>query len=131
MSKQSKRARVAPATQARASAAPAPQVETKVEAQAPAAPETPAPEAKVETPAKVRYAKRDWAAGDVITLLVVKNPKSKKSAARYALYKSGMTVAEYGQAVVDGGHGNKTLANADLRWDVAREFISIAPAKAS
>jgi hypothetical protein len=76
--------------------------------------------------AKIRYAKREWAAGDVITVLAA-NTKKGKSFHRYALYTTGMTVAEYAQALKDAGLGGKTLANADLRWDVARKFISIAP----
>jgi len=96
-------------------------IETPVVQETPVAVETPV-EAKA---AKVRYAKRDWAPSSIITL-VAPNGKSGKSKARYDLYRSGMTVAEYADAVKAGGHGGKTLANADLRWDVARGFITIA-----
>lgn len=109
-----------PAAQVEVPAIETAAVETAPVEVAPAPVEVAPVEAKA---AKVRYAKRDWAATDIITLLVEKNPKSKKSAGRYALYRTGMSVAEYAEAV-----GNKTLANADLRWDVARNFISIAPA---
>jgi hypothetical protein len=92
--------------------------------------ETPVVEtATAETPAKpakIRYAKRDWAATDVITVNTP-NPKKGKSYHRYALYANGMTVAEYAKALADAGLGGKTLANADLRWDMARNFISISP----
>jgi hypothetical protein len=126
MSKASKKVRV----QAQAPAqAPAPTVETTTTA--PAAPETPAAETPAPETAKVvkiRYAKRDWAPTDVITLLQPANPKTGASKARYALYKDGMLVSEYAAAVVGlGGKNTKTLANADLRWDVARGFITIAP----
>jgi hypothetical protein len=101
-----------------------------VETTAPAAPETPAAETPAPETAKVvkiRYAKRDWAPTDVITLVTTANPKSGASKARYALYKDGMLVSEYAAAVVGlGGKNTKTLANADLRWDVARGFITIA-----
>ncbi len=105
-----------------------PVVETSVQ-EAPAqetSNEAPVQETPVEAkPVKVRYAKRDWAATDIITLNTP-NPKSGKSKERYELYVTGMSVSEYAQAVVMHG-GSKTLANADLRWDVARNFISISP----
>ena len=100
-------------------------IETPVVIETPTV-ETPTVETPVEAKAaKVRYAKRDWAPSSIITL-VAPNGKSGKSKARYDLYRSGMTVAEYADAVKAGGHGGKTLANADLRWDVARGFITIA-----
>ena len=82
---------------------------------------------KAPKPVKIKYAKRDWAAGDIITLVQSANPKKGKSLHRYAEYRDGMTVAEYAEALKAKGLGGKTLANADLRWDVARNFISIAP----
>ena len=79
-------------------------------------------------PVKVRYAKRVWGQNDVITLNTP-NPKSGKSKERYDRYVTGMTVAEYATAIVNMG-GSKTLANADLRWDVARNHITIEAAPA-
>ena len=56
--------------------------------------------------------------GDKIKILVAKNPKRSGSAAhaRFALYKPGMTVAEFLKA---GGW------RADIRWDVTQGFIGI------
>lgn len=54
--------------------------------------------------------------GMKITVLVKENPKRAGAAARFALYKNGITIAEY---VAAGG----TLA--DVRWDVKQDFISV------
>jgi hypothetical protein len=108
----------------------APVVEVTPEAQAPEAQTTESPVQETQSapkPVKIKYAKRDWAAGDIITLVQSANPKKGKSLYRYAEYRDGMTVAEYAEALKAKGLGGKTLANADLRWDVARNFISIAP----
>ena len=53
-----------------------------------------------------------------ITVLVKENPKRKGTNAfdKFALYKKGMTVAQY---VELGG------SPTDVRYDVDREFISI------
>lgn len=51
-----------------------------------------------------------------ITLLVKENPKRAKAAERFALYKNGLTIADY---VAAGG----TLA--DVRWDTKMNFISV------
>ena len=51
-----------------------------------------------------------------INLLVTENPKRGGSAVRYALYKDGMTVAEY---IAAGGTPD------DLRWDAAHKYISV------
>ena len=83
---------------------------------------TPAP-----APKGVRYAPRTWQGSSVITLVVTANPKKGASHARYALYATGLTVAQYQKAVVAGGYGNTTKATADLRWDVQRGYITIAP----
>lgn len=72
--------------------------------------------------ARVRYATRTWGPNSVITVNVA-NPKIGKSAARFALYTNGMLVHQYTSAV-----GNKTLANADLRWDSARGYVTITNA---
>ncbi len=65
----------------------------------------------------------------VIRLLVKENPKREgsKSFPRYALYRDGMTVAEYLEAVEKLGG-----SSADLRWDVQRKYIALeaAPVKA-
>jgi hypothetical protein len=54
-----------------------------------------------------------------ISLLVAENPKRKGSAAHtvYALYKDGMSVADFISA---GGN------YADLRWDVKHKFVKVA-----
>jgi hypothetical protein len=85
-------------------------------------------EAKVKLPA---VSKRDWGPGSVIVLLRSTNPKKGKSAERYALYRDGMTVQEYTDAVVKAGY-SKTFANGDLKWDSGPRhgFIRIeTPAK--
>lgn len=57
-----------------------------------------------------------------IELLRLENPKRKgsKSAARFALYTNGMTVAEFIKA---GG------TRGDINWDVAHEHIKLEAAK--
>lgn len=61
----------------------------------------------------------------VITVLATeKNPKRAKAAARFALYKSGMTV----QQVIDAykkAEYSAALAMADMRWDAVAGFISV------
>ena len=59
-----------------------------------------------------------------IKLLVKENPKRSKAAKRFALYKSGMSTADYVKAAVKIG-ASESLANADIRWDIAHEFISV------
>jgi hypothetical protein len=54
-----------------------------------------------------------------ITVLVKNNPKKSTAAMRFAKYKTGMTVAEYKQAV------GANQAMLDLRWDVKMQFIKI------
>lgn len=71
-------------------------------------------------------------AGHRIAVLVKQNPKvpNRKAHARFALYKDGMTVAAYQEAVKAAGHPFK-IAAADLLWDQRHGFISLtAPAKA-
>jgi hypothetical protein len=60
-------------------------------------------------------------------LLVTANPKkpTSASAARFALYKDGMTTAAYAEAVKKIGQPGR-LAAADLLWDVRHEFISLS-----
>lgn len=57
-----------------------------------------------------------------IDLKRLENPKRKgsKSAARFALYTNGMTVAEFLKA---GG------TRGDINWDVAHEHIELIPHK--
>lgn len=69
----------------------------------------------------------------VITLLVNENPKNiltngqpAKSRQRFALYKSGMTVAQYKAAVRSHPAGGKNYAAADLIWDAEHGFIKVA-----
>jgi len=61
-----------------------------------------------------------------ITVLVTSNPKraNKKSAPRFDLYRTGMSVAEHTEAYAKAGFA-KSLANADRRWDMAHGFIRI------
>ena len=62
-----------------------------------------------------------------IKLLVPNNPKKpgSASAARFALYKDGMTVASDQEAVKAAGQPMR-LASADLLWDVRHKFIELA-----
>lgn len=54
--------------------------------------------------------------GMKITVLAKENPKRAGAAARFALYKNGLTIGEY---VAAGG----TLA--DIRWDTKMNYISV------
>jgi hypothetical protein len=67
------------------------------------------------------------AASRTIKLLVPANPKKpgSASAARFALYKPGMSVAAYQAAVKASGQPLR-LAAADLLWDVRHKFIELA-----
>jgi hypothetical protein len=55
------------------------------------------------------------------------NPKKPGTASydRFALYYGAATVENYIAAVVAGG-ATSAKARADLRWDVARGFVTIA-----
>jgi hypothetical protein len=84
----------------------------------------------VTKPAAAKPAK--FAETDVVTLVAEKNPKRAASAKRFALYgaKPGdtITVAAY----LDGCaklHADEPRYRwrADLAWDVARGFITVAP----
>lgn len=57
------------------------------------------------------------AASAQITLVAETNPKRGKSAARFAIYRTGMTVAEF---LAEGG------LRADLAWDAEHGYISVA-----
>lgn len=85
----------------------------------------PATKAKAGTRTKrVTYA-RD----DKIKVLVTENPKKRAAAERFNLYKTGMTVKGYIDAVTKAGTGNSTEAEQqalrDIAWDVKQGFISI------
>jgi hypothetical protein len=72
-----------------------------------------------ELPRYARYPKNS-----VITVLATENPKNKGTLAfqRFALYQSGMTIAEY---VAAGGR------TGDIKNDVASQYISVElPAEA-
>ena len=60
----------------------------------------------------------------VIDIVVTENPKRPGSASfdRFALYRNGMTVAQYLEA---GGH------RSDLNWDESRDFIRITRPEAA
>lgn len=61
-----------------------------------------------------------------ITVLAERNPKAKgsKSEARFALYKTGMTVGEYVLAVKALGR-TRRLAIRDINWDAEHEYIRL------
>jgi hypothetical protein len=69
----------------------------------------------------------------VITVTAEKNPKRGDSAVRFAAYRSGMTVKEFREVYANNAKAKKAewvrgglpLANADLRWDLAHNFISV------
>ena len=73
----------------------------------------------------------------IITLKVQDNPKNPRNGAtggqarswlRFNLYKDGMTVRQYKDAVAQAGAavGPKGYAAADLIWDTQHGFISIS-----
>ena len=72
---------------------------------------------------------RAWrpAPTDVIRLLIDYNPKRDESRKRFDLYRDGMTVADYVDAVVNSGTIGATVgkAYADLRWDTDRSSIAV------
>jgi prevent-host-death family protein len=62
----------------------------------------------------------------IIRVLLKDNPKveSSRSRERFALYRNGMTVADYVAAVVNAGD-KEQVAFDDLAWDQNRSFIWI------
>lgn len=58
---------------------------------------------------------------------VVKNPGKKGlSAARFALYRTGMTVREYKESVLASlGKSEASKALPDIHWDHAHGFITL------
>jgi hypothetical protein len=59
-----------------------------------------------------------------ITVLREQNPCRGKAKARFAKYRTGMTVEEYAEAVIAAGLGDDKRARRDVRWDCKRRFIS-------
>jgi hypothetical protein len=59
-----------------------------------------------------------------IKVLVSENPKRGKSRDRFALHRTGSTVAEYVARSVKAGNA-ASLAMADIRWDVAKKLIAV------
>jgi len=80
---------------------------------------------KPATATKPAVAPKAEAKGTV-KLLVPNNPKKpgSASAARFSLYKDGMSVAAYKEAVKSAGQPIR-LASADLLWDVKHKFIEL------
>lgn len=73
----------------------------------------------VETPKATRATTERTApvpSDSKITLVMKENPKRGKSAERYKLYRSGMTVGDFIKA---GGQ------RADIKWDLAHGFIKV------
>jgi hypothetical protein len=52
-------------------------------------------------------------------------PKRAKAMDRFKLYRDGMTVAEYIEESHKAGN-SKALAQADVRWDVAKGLITVS-----
>ena len=88
----------------------------EMEAVAAANPE--AVQAAIENMAQVAAERAQAVQAETITLVATENPKRPGSAsfARFALYQTGMTIAEYLKA---GGQ------RSDIRWDTARGFITL------
>jgi hypothetical protein len=63
---------------------------------------------------------------DLIIEPIAINPKNKGSRAHaiFSLYRSGMTVAEFVDAVVAAGYTRK-LASSAIRWDSERNYITL------
>ena len=64
----------------------------------------------------------------VIMLLVDQNPKKQAPGERFALYRSGMTVAEFVEAVRAVGQPERK-ALEDLAWDQNQAFIRLEAPK--
>jgi hypothetical protein len=59
-----------------------------------------------------------------IRVLVSANPKRGKSRDRFALHRTGSTVAEYVARSVKAGNA-ASLAMADIRWDLSKKLIAV------
>jgi hypothetical protein len=71
--------------------------------------------------------KENYPVTSVITInkdQVAKTPKRRGAADRFALYEDGMTVGKYLDVTKEKGISG-ALANADIRWDVAKGLISV------
>jgi hypothetical protein len=66
-------------------------------------------------------------APDWVITNVGENKKRGKAKDRFALYREGMTVAEYQQVFIDKKVGTRALATADMRWDHVAGFVTIVP----
>ena len=54
------------------------------------------------------------------------NPKGQGSAKQFDLYRDGMTVQQYVEAVLDDG-GTERVALLDICWDFNHQFITLRP----
>lgn len=61
----------------------------------------------------------------IVTVLVKTNPKRGSAAKRFALYRSGQSVAVYVRRVVRLG-STEARALGDVRWDETKKFISLS-----
>ena len=93
----------------------------------PATEQAPANPPKAKSPGKFAGWRKTGLPGNeaVITVLVSSNPKraNKKSAPRFDIYRTGMTVAEMRAEYEKRGF--KGFATPDLKWDIAHNFISV------
>lgn len=93
---------------------------------APKAPQAKAPQTAPKAPQTAPGKAPTYPATHLVTVLAAANPKApgSKSHARWALYKTGMSVAAYFAAVKAAGQLQRA-ARADLAWDVAHGTIAI------
>lgn len=78
----------------------------------------------------LRYVDTELPAADKVIRIqkdyAERNPKRSKGTTgakeRFALYRNGMTVEQYIKASTDAGNP-KALAQNDVRWDIAHDFI--------
>lgn len=94
------------------------------------APKKPAPKKPTSAPTTTaRGPKPEVSEAAVITVLVDKNPKraGSRAAARFALYRPGMTVGIYLTKAHDLEQGLEARHwyRADIRWDLAHGHISV------
>lgn len=72
-----------------------------------------------------------FAMNAVITVLAPANPKRRAAAVRFALYRDGMTVAQYIKAIKSRRlHGGAEIAGRDLAWDAKVGHIKVEAAPA-
>lgn len=65
-----------------------------------------------------------WHEGDTIEVVIGHVPKRGTAARRFRLYRTGMTVDEYAEAVIAMG-GTRPLALGDLRWDIEKGWVRL------